>query len=123
MRKKDNNTSASFGVTAGIDFTDTSEVEIPDIQPTAEKKSVFVSVPVDPNRVYTPGYNPTPKVGPNGGYVGRREVSAAERKIQFSVSCTESQKAAFSEAARKSGRTLAGFACFAIEEYMRTHNL
>ena len=88
-----------------------------------EKKSVFVSAPVDPNRVYTPGYNPTPKIGPNGGYVGRREVPAAERKIQFSVSCTESQKAAFSEAARKSGRTLAGFACFAIEEYMRRHDL
>lgn len=122
MRKKDNTTSASFGVTAGIDFTDTGETEISSIQ-LAEKKSVFVSVPVDPNRTYTPGYNPTPKVGPNGGYVGRREVSAAERKIQFSVSCTESQKAAFSEAARKSGRTLAGFACFAIEEYMRTHNL
>lgn len=123
MRKKDNTTTTSFDVTAGIDFTDTSEVEIPDLQPTTEKKSVFVSVPVDPNRVYTPGYNPTPKVGPNGGYVGRREVSAAERKIQFSVSCTEAQKASFSEAARKSGRTLAGFACFAIEEYMRTHNL
>lgn len=120
MRKKDNATSTSFDVTAGIDFTDTSEVEIPTI---TEKKSVFVSAPVDPNRVYTPGYNPTPKIGPNGGYVGRREVPAAERKIQFSVSCTESQKAAFSEAARKSGRTLAGFACFAIEEYMRTHDL
>ena len=121
MRKKDNATTTSFDVTAGIDFTDTSEAEIPDIQP--EKKSVFVSVPVDPSRTYTPGYNPTPKVGPNGGYVGRGEVPAAERKIQFSVSCTESQKAAFSEAARKSGRTLAGFACFAIEEYMRTHDL
>lgn len=122
MRKKDNTTTTSFDVTAGIDFTDTSEAEIPSIQP-AEKKSVFVSAPVDPNRVYTPGYNPTPKIGPNGRYVGRREVPAAERKIQFSVSCTESQKAAFSEAARKSGRTLAGFACFAIEEYMRTHDL
>lgn len=122
MRKKDNTTTTSFDVTAGIDFTDASEADIPDIQP-AEKKSVFISVPVDPNRTYTPGYNPTPKVGPNGGYVGRREVSAAERKIQFSVSCTESQKAAFSEAARKTGRTLAGFACFAIEEYMRTHDL
>lgn len=122
MRKKDNTTTTSFGATAGIDFTDTNEAEIPDIQPT-EKKSVFVSVPVDPNRTYTPGYNPTPKIGPNGGYVGRREVPVAERKIQFSVSCTESQKAAFSEAARKSGRTLAGFACFAIEEYMRTHDL
>ena len=99
MRKKDNTTTTSFDVTAGIDFTDASETEIPDIQPV-EKKSVFVS-----------------------GYVGRREVPAAERKIQFSVSCTESQKAAFSEAARKSGRTLAGFACFAIEEYMRTHDL
>nr|DAT56813.1 MAG TPA: hypothetical protein [Bacteriophage sp.]DAW42555.1 MAG TPA: hypothetical protein [Bacteriophage sp.] len=122
MRKKDNTTTTSFDVTAGIDFTDTSGTEIPSIQPV-EKKSVFVSAPVDPNRVYTPGYNPTPKIGPNGGYVGRREVPAAERKIQFSVSCTESQKAAFSEAARKSGRTLAGFACFAIEEYMRTHDL
>ena len=117
MRKKDNATTTSFDVTAGIDFADTGETEIPSIQPV-EKKSVF-----DPNRVYTPGYNPTPKIGPNGGYVGRREVPAAERKIQFSVSCTESQKAAFSEAARKSGRTLAGFACFAIEEYMRTHDL
>ena len=122
MRKKDNTSTTSFDVTAGIDFTDTSEAEIPSIQPV-EKKSVFVSAPVDPNRVYTPGYNPTPKIGPNGEYVGRREVPAAERKIQFSVSCTESQKAAFSEAARKSGRTLAGFACFAIEEYMRTHEL
>jgi hypothetical protein len=122
MRKKDNTTTTSFDVTAGIDFADTGETEIPSIQPV-EKKSVFVSAPVDPNRVYTPGYNPTPKIGPNGGYVGRREVPAAERKIQFSVSCTESQKAAFSEAARKSGRTLAGFACFAIEEYMRTHDL
>lgn len=61
MRKKDNTTTTSFDVTAGIDFTDTSEAEIPSIQPV-EKKSVFVSAPVDPNRTYTPGYNPTPKI-------------------------------------------------------------
>lgn len=58
MRKKDNTTTTSFDVTAGIDFTDASETEIPDIQPV-EKKSVFVSAPVDPNRVYTPNITPS----------------------------------------------------------------
>lgn len=41
MRKKDNTTTTSFDVTAGIDFTDTSGTEIPSIQPM--EKNQFLS--------------------------------------------------------------------------------
>lgn len=41
MRKKDNATTTSFDVTAGIDFADTSETEIPSIQPVG--KNQFLS--------------------------------------------------------------------------------
>lgn len=42
MRKKDNTTTTSFDVTAGIDFADTSETEIPSIQPV--EKSQYLSL-------------------------------------------------------------------------------
>lgn len=41
MRKKDNTTTTSFDVTAGIDFADTGETEIPSIQPV--EKNQFLS--------------------------------------------------------------------------------
>lgn len=42
MRKKDNTTTTSFDVTAGIDFADTGETEIPSIQPV--EKSPYLSL-------------------------------------------------------------------------------
>lgn len=38
MRKKDNTTTTSFDVTAGIDFADTGETEIPSIQPVEKNQ-------------------------------------------------------------------------------------
>lgn len=130
MRKKENNTaSTSFGVTEGIDFTASSDT--PDTQGFQEVKQdalgrtrpILTDTEIDPNRSYTPNYKPRPKKGPNGGVMGRGAIPDSERKIQFSISCTVSQKEAFIEAARKSKRSLPNFICFAAEEYMEEHGL
>ena len=52
-----------------------------------------------------------------------KKTVKAERKIQFSMTCTQPQKERFAEAAQKVSRTLPNFICIAVEEYIENHNL
>ena len=52
-----------------------------------------------------------------------KKTVKSERKIQFSMTCTQLQKERFAEAAQKVSRTLPNFICIAVEEYIENHNL
>lgn len=124
----------SFGITDGLYFgTDDEEItekvisqpiETQNLQKRApEQKSVIIKAKVDPNRYYSPYYTPKPKLGSKGGTLGRGAVDKSERKVQFSLTCTPTQKKIFSEAAKKEKRKLPDFICLAVEEYIERHNL
>lgn len=109
MRQK-----SKLGVADGINFDDEN------LQ-SDSTKAVTKPAEIDPNRKYSKYYTPKPKTGAKGGTLGRGAVS--ERKIQFSVTCTQAQKDLFKEAAKKDHRRLPEFICLAIEEYIENHNL
>ena len=123
--------NTSFGVTDGLDFGMEEEIraevveqpiEIPKPQKKAPAKKPTVAE-VDPKRNYSPYYTPKPKLGSKGGVLGRGAVSETERKVQFSLTCTPTQKERFMEAAQKDHRKLPDFICLAVEEYIENHNL
>ncbi len=74
-------------------------------------------------RSYSKYYTPQPKRGKKGGVIGHPPVSDEERKIQFSVSCTQSQKEQYQAAAKKDGRKLPDFVNKAVQEYIENHGL
>ena len=105
----------SIGVADGIGFDPEGEID-DDI--VTEGPSGKTS-----NRNYSKDYSPHPKTGKHGGELGRPAVAASERKIQFSVSCTQIQKEKYKTAADAEGRKLPDFINHALEEYIRNHNL
>lgn len=123
--------NASFGVIDGLDFGMEEDITEEVVEKTAEtpkpqKKTPAkktVKAEVDPNRNYSPYYTPKPKLGSKGGVLGRGAVPEAERKVQFSLTCTPAQKERFTEAAQKDHRKLPDFICLAVEEYIENHNL
>ena len=78
---------------------------------------------VDPNRSYSKYYTPKPKKGAKGGLLGRGSIEDKDRKVQFSVTCTQSQKERFLKAAQNDHRKLPDFICVAVEEYIKKHKL
>lgn len=120
-----------LGIAEGFDFENNltdysiennsenhSEGNIPE-----ESQSNTIPAQIDPNRSYSKYYAPKPKTGSRGGVLGRGPVEAKDRKVQFSVTCTQEQKKLFAEAAKKDKRKLPDFICLAIEEYIKNHNL
>ncbi len=121
MRNK-NKKEELTGVADGLDFTgDTEDVEEEAVNKTSAGKTEKVEI--DPNRSYSPYYKPKPKKGSKGGTLGRGAVEESNRKIQFSLTCTLTQKERFAEAAKKDRRKLPDFICMAVEEYIENHNL
>lgn len=109
MREK-----SKLGVADGFSFDNKNKQN-------SSAKAVTKPAEIDPNRKYSKYYTPKPKTGSKGGTLGRGAVD--ERKIQFSVTCTQAQKELFKEAAKKDHRRLPEFICLAIEEYIENHNL
>lgn len=121
MRNKSEKEELS-GVADGFDFTgDTEDVEEEAANKTSAGKTEKVEI--DPNRSYSPYYRPKPKKGSKGGTLGRGAVDESQRKIQFSLTCTSSQKERFAQAAKKEKRKLPDFICMAVEEYIENHGL
>lgn len=122
MRDKSEKKELS-GVADGIDFTS----DIKDIEEATDENDDSVKetkkVKIDSNRSYSPYYTPKPKKGSKGGTLGRGAVEESNRKIQFSLTCTLTQKERFAEAAKKDKRKLPDFICMAVEEYIENHNL
>ncbi len=136
MRKKDptnvEEKPVTFEVSEGLDFSldadvlteesMTQAVPVPNIQKKISSEKT-VKAEVDPNRTYSQYYKPRPQLGSRGGVLGRGAVPKSERKIQFSMTCTQPQKERFADAAQKVGRTLPNFICTAVEEYIENHKL
>lgn len=122
MRDKSEKKELS-GVADGLDFI----VDVEDIEEATDENDdssrETEKVKIDPNRSYSPYYTPKPKKGSKGGILGRGAVDESQRKIQFSLTCTSSQKERFAEAAKKDRRKLPDFICMAVEEYIENHNL
>lgn len=89
----------------------------------AEKTKSVTRINVDPDRKYSPYYDPKPAVGSRGGLLGRRPVDDSDRKKPLSLSCTASQVEIFKEAAKRERRSLSDLICLAVEEYIENHNL
>lgn len=117
MRDKSEKKELS-GVADGLDFI----VDVEDIEEATDENDdssrETEKVKIDPNRSYSPYYTPKPKKGSKGGILGRGAVDESQRKIQFSLTCTSSQKERFAEAAKKDRRKLPDFICMAVEEYI-----
>lgn len=102
------------GVLNGLDFGDSvQDNPTPTINPA----------PIDPKRNYSQYYKPKPRYGSKGGRLGRGSVEKSERKVQFSLTCTSTQKDLFYKAAKNDGRSVSNFVCKAVEEYIKNHEL
>lgn len=133
MRKKEDKPISGFGVADGLDFgasfeenevIEATRQEEPQPKPQPKTKPAKnEQAEIDPNRCYSKYYNPKPKKGSKGGTLGRGSVAETERKVQFSLTCTPSQKERFIEASQKDHRKLPDFICVAVEEYIRNHGL
>lgn len=125
MRAKAPKKNEGFGVADGFDFKADSEEkeELHTTELTSNKTTISENMLIDPNRSYSKYYDPKPKTGSRGGVLGRGPVDAKDRKVQFSVTCTQEQKRIFADAAKKDKRKLPDFICLAIEEYIKNHNL
>lgn len=128
MRPK--NTKQVLGVVDGLDFgTESEEISlasaelIPSVSKETKAPENEPVAEIDPTRSYSKYYTPKPKLGSKGGYLGRGAVDEADKKVQFSLTCTPAQKAKFMEAAKKDKRKLPDFICIAVEEYIEKHNL
>ena len=103
------------GVLDDLDFGDS----VPDA-PTPNSINL---APIDPKRNYSQYYTPKPRYGSKGGRLGRGSVEKSERKVQFSLTCTSTQKELFYAAAKHDGRSVSNFICQAVEEYIKNHEL
>lgn len=124
--------SKPLGVADGFDFDaedyeDTPSIEVKEPPKKTAKIKKEPSKKPTPTaageRTYSKYYTPQPKLGKKGGVIGHPPVNEEDRKIQFSVSCTQRQKEQYQEAARKDGRKLPDFVNRAIQEYIENHGL
>ena len=122
------NQQPPLGVADGFDF-EPEQVEEP-VMEEVKKPTKAPSKPPEEKsitsldgRSYSKYYTPQPKRGKKGGVIGHPPVNDEDRKIQFSVSCTQSQKEQYQEAAKKDGRKLPDFVNRAIQEYIKNHGL
>ena len=128
MRKKE---PKPLGVADGFsfdsdDFMESNFTEELSAENTLQKISNVRSSDSTPQvteRIYSKYYTPKPKTGAKGGVIGRGPVKESERKVQFSVTCTPSQKETYQKAAVADGRKLPDFVNRAIQEYIDNHNL
>ena len=103
------------GVLNGLEFGDSVQDD-----PTPNPINL---APIDPTRNYSQYYKPKPRYGSKGGRLGRGAVEKKERKVQFSLTCTSTQKELFYTAAKNDGRSVSNFVCKAVEEYIKNHEL
>ena len=117
-----------LGVADGFDF-EAELVEEPVIEEVKKPAKAQIKPPkeapiaVSDGRTYSKYYTPQPKLGKKGGVIGHPPVNDEDRKIQFSVSCTQSQKEQYQAAAKKDGRKLPDFVNRALQEYIEKHGL
>jgi len=116
-----------LGVADGFDFeTEMDENPAEEVSKSVKSQN---KPPKEPpivksdGRTYSKYYTPQPKRGKKGGVIGHPPVNDEDRKIQFSVSCTQSQKEQYQAAARKDGRKLPDLVNRALLEYIENHGL
>ena len=112
----------------GFSFGDDSDTNIESTPNVEEKPSTSIqndlaSLAIDPDRAYSKYYSPHPKKGKLGGVLGRPSVEKSSKKIQFSVTCTPSQKETYMEYAKNTGRTLPSLIILALDEYIESHKI
>lgn len=129
MRNKNKVVDESGGVADGFNFDEKSiEKELAGSEtsfqnsPSADSVSSSSSQILH-NSTYKKYYKPHPKKGKRGGDLGRPLVDVSIRKVQFSITCTPSDKNRFQEAAKKDHRKLPDFVKNALDEYIERHHL
>ncbi len=117
-----------LGVADGFDF-ETELIEEPVVEEVKNPANSLTKPPEEnpiaesDGRTYSKYYTPQPRRGKKGGVLGHPPVNAEDRKIQFSVSCTQREKKRYQEAAKKDNRKLPDFVNTAIREYIENHRL
>ena len=115
----------NIDVAAGIDFGSQESEPIDEMPIPADEKihsREQKNIPAT-GRSYSKYYTPKPKIGEKGGIIGRPPINEDDRKIQFSVTCTISEKERYHAAAKADGKKFPDFINAAIQEYIKNHNL
>ena len=110
--KNTNNSAGLSGVADGFNF----DIDIKD---TPEEYSSEPARPV----LYSEIKQEDPFFVPPKRKRGRPRVKEDKKIYQFSIGCTLQQKERYIEAAEREGKSLSYFINWAVQEYIRNHNL